>query len=73
MQALTDAELIDRLGGSTRVARLCGISPQAVSVWRRRGIPLLRRKLLALEHPELVAQAQERAAQATATVQSTAA
>lgn len=56
MQALSDNELIERLGGSTAVARLCGISPQAVSIWRRRGIPLLRRKLLMLEHPQLLAE-----------------
>jgi hypothetical protein len=51
-----DSELIDKLGGSGAVARLCGVTSQAVSVWRRKGIPDLRRRLLMLEHADLVRQ-----------------
>lgn len=32
---LTDA--IDKLGGTGAVARLCGITPGAVSLWKARG------------------------------------
>lgn len=33
-------KIIDALGGSTSVAAMCdGISPQAVSQWRKNGIP----------------------------------
>jgi len=36
---LTDSQIIDLLGGCTKVARLCGISVPAVSMWRKKGIP----------------------------------
>ena len=32
-------ELIDRLGGTTAVARLVGIKPPCVHMWRTNGIP----------------------------------
>lgn len=48
-----DTKIIDTLGGATAVARLCGgISPQAVSSWRRAGIPRARRMYLELLRPE---------------------
>jgi hypothetical protein len=31
--------VIDALGGTHAVARLTGVSPQAVSSWRKRGLP----------------------------------
>lgn len=40
MDTKTPSELIDSLGGTTAVAKLCGLkNPQAVSNWRRNGIP----------------------------------
>lgn len=39
---MTDSQLIDSLGGTAVVARLCGVSMPAVSRWRRGGIPMLR-------------------------------
>ena len=36
---LSDAQLIDLLGGSGRVAKLCNVSPPSVTHWRTRGIP----------------------------------
>jgi DNA-binding transcriptional regulator YdaS (Cro superfamily) len=36
---LTHVQIIDALGGSTAVADICGVKSQAVSQWRRRGIP----------------------------------
>jgi DNA-binding transcriptional regulator YdaS (Cro superfamily) len=32
-------EIIDLLGGTTKVARLCGVSVPAASQWRKFGIP----------------------------------
>jgi DNA-binding transcriptional regulator YdaS (Cro superfamily) len=32
-------KIIDLLGGTTKVARFCGVSPPSVSMWRTNGIP----------------------------------
>ncbi|MFJ0380966.1 helix-turn-helix domain-containing protein [Bordetella bronchiseptica] len=34
-----DSELIDRLGGTVKVAMICGITTGAVSQWRTNGMP----------------------------------
>ena len=36
---LSDAQLIDLLGGSGRVAKLCNVTMPSVTHWRSRGIP----------------------------------
>jgi DNA-binding transcriptional regulator YdaS (Cro superfamily) len=36
---LTDSAIIDLLGGTAKVARMCKCDPAAVSNWRIRGIP----------------------------------
>ena len=36
---LTDGAIIDLLGGTAKVARMCKVDPAAVSNWRIRGIP----------------------------------
>ena len=36
---LTDSAIIDLLGGTAKVARMCRVDPAAVSNWRIRGIP----------------------------------
>ena len=36
---LTDTVIIDLLGGTAKVARMCKVDPAAVSNWRVRGIP----------------------------------
>jgi len=36
---LTDSAIIDLLGGTAKVARMCKIDSAAVSNWRIRGIP----------------------------------
>lgn len=46
------SQVIDRMGGSTEVARLCRIRPQAVSQWRRYGIPQAREDFLRLLKPK---------------------
>ena len=47
-----DSELIDALGGSGSVAALCKVTSQAVSMWRRNGIPDARRMYLEVVRPE---------------------
>ena len=36
---LSDSAIIDLLGGTTKVAKLVGVSPNAVSMWRKNNIP----------------------------------
>lgn len=36
---LTDNQIIDLLGGTNKVARLCQVAPAAVSQWRNNNIP----------------------------------
>lgn len=48
-----DSAILDRIGTTTQVAALLEIRPQAVSQWRRRGIPSARRQTLRLMRPEL--------------------
>lgn len=52
MDNLTASEIIDRLGGTTEVARICRIKPPSVSEWRASGIPPARRQFLELLRPE---------------------
>ncbi|KIP87480.1 hypothetical protein SN15_01965 [Stenotrophomonas maltophilia] len=55
MDKPTDSEIIDRLGGTTEVARICQIRPPSVSEWRATGIPSARRQFLELLRPEVFA------------------
>jgi DNA-binding transcriptional regulator YdaS (Cro superfamily) len=43
---LTDTAIIDLLGGTAKVARMCKVDPAAVSNWRVRGIPADKYMLL---------------------------
>jgi DNA-binding transcriptional regulator YdaS (Cro superfamily) len=36
---MNDNEIIQTLGGTTKVAKLCGVTLAAVSQWRNNGIP----------------------------------
>lgn len=54
---MRDDEIIDALGGTCVVARLCEVSPSAVSQWRKNGIPRFQRRYLALILPEAFAEA----------------
>lgn len=47
-----DSKIIDALGGTAEVARICKIKPPSVSEWRRCGIPGARRQYLALLRPD---------------------
>ena len=53
MQHHPDSELIDRLGGTYEVARLCEVKPPSVSDWRWSGIPRARRMYLELLRPDV--------------------
>lgn len=48
-----DSVLIDALGGSVETARMCRVTSQAVSQWRRYGIPESRRMYLQLLRPDV--------------------
>lgn len=52
MDKPNDSEIIDRLGGTTEVARICQIKPPSVSEWRTTGIPPARRQYLQLLRPD---------------------
>lgn len=53
--------IIDRLGGTTAVAALCNVAPQAVSQWREKGIPEARAMYLRVLRPDAFAGAPTRA------------
>jgi len=46
---MNDSQIIDLLGGPTVIAKQLNISPPAVCVWRKNGIPLDKRVYLAAE------------------------
>jgi DNA-binding transcriptional regulator YdaS (Cro superfamily) len=46
---MTNSEIIDTLGGTTKVAKMCMVSPPAASMWRRTGIPPDRMIFLAAQ------------------------
>lgn len=64
------AEIIQRLGGPTEIAKLCDISAQAVSQWVHNGIPKARRQFLELARPDVFGKP-KRAKQATQVTQAT--
>ena len=45
------AAVIDRLGGTNKVASLCHVKPPSVSAWRIYGIPDARVQYLELAYP----------------------
>jgi hypothetical protein len=51
-----DSALIDQLGSTSAVAALFEVRPQAVSQWRRNGIPRARRQTMALLRPDVFGQ-----------------
>jgi len=53
MKTLSDSEIIDALGGTAAVARLCRIKQPSVSGWRVMGIPDARRQFLELLRPDI--------------------
>lgn len=49
----TPSKIIDALGGSSKVAELCEVTPSAVSQWREDGIPKARLMFLKLAKPDV--------------------
>ncbi|AZY48835.1 Cro/CI family transcriptional regulator [Bordetella avium] len=47
-----DSDIIDALGGTAAVARLCGVKQPSVSDWRKDGIPRARRMFLQAVRPD---------------------
>ncbi|MNW17458.1 hypothetical protein D3C71_2166490 [compost metagenome] len=47
-----DSDIIDALGGTAAVARLCKVKDPSVSDWRRTGIPAARRMFLETVRPD---------------------
>jgi hypothetical protein len=52
---MTDSEIIERLGGTFAVARLCKVKSPSVSEWKKNGIPQARRQYLELLRPDVFA------------------
>ena len=46
-------KIIDALGGTNEVARVCEVTAQAVSQWRDDGIPKARMMFLKLKRPDV--------------------
>lgn len=58
MKHINYSKIIDQFGGTVAVARICNVSSQAVSKWRKEGIPESRFMYLKLLKPELAQQDQ---------------
>ncbi|MBI2798947.1 MAG: Rha family transcriptional regulator [Gammaproteobacteria bacterium] len=54
---MTDSELIDKLGGTAELSRLCKVKPSSVSEWRKTGIPPARRMFLEVVRPDIFGEA----------------
>lgn len=54
---MTPTQLIDKLGGTAEVARLCNVKPPSVTQWRTNGIPQARLMFLKLARPDVFAPA----------------
>jgi len=60
------SEIIDKLGGTAEVARICEVKPPSVSEWRTAGIPPARLMYLKVIKPEVFANRQPEKAAASA-------
>ena len=60
MSDMEASEIIDRLGGTVAVARLCEVQPPSVSEWKQRGeIPPARLMFLKLARPDVFEQGKQ--------------
>lgn len=50
---MNDSKLIDLLGGTGEVAKLCDVTVGAVSQWRKSGIPKARLMYLRVVRPDV--------------------
>lgn len=58
-------DVIEKLGGTSEVARLCEIEPPSVSEWKRNGIPKARLMYLRAIRPDIFADGQKLGTSAT--------
>lgn len=56
------SKIIDKLGGTAAVARLCKVKQPSVSEWRRYGIPRARLQYLELLRPDVFSPTQRKRA-----------
>lgn len=56
------ALIIDELGGNTGLASSLGVTPQALSYWRRKGIPVVWIHMLRMKHRAVFVAAKDKAA-----------
>lgn len=59
-------EIIDALGGTSRVAELCEVRPPSVSDWRKYGIPRARMMFLRIARPDVFKELDAQGAKKTA-------
>lgn len=59
-------KIIDALGGTAEVARLCRVKQPSVSAWRHNGIPAARLQFFEVIRPDLFAQRQPKRQKARA-------
>lgn len=52
-------KIIDALGGTAAVAKLCDVRPPSVSEWRLSGIPRAREQFLRLLRPDVFGEAEK--------------
>lgn len=50
---MNDSDIIDKLGGTSKVAELCEVTTGAVSQWREDGIPRARVLFLKAIRPDV--------------------
>lgn len=55
----TPSQIIDALGGTGEVARMCRIKPPSVSLWRSGGIPPARLQYLRLLRPDVFSETRD--------------
>ncbi|MDA8254401.1 MAG: hypothetical protein M0Z99_01970 [Betaproteobacteria bacterium] len=56
MNTSNASEIIERLGGTNAVARLCQVKPPSVSEWKTNGIPRARLMFLQAVRPDAFAE-----------------
>lgn len=55
MNTHSHSKIIDKLGGTSQVAKLCDVKPPSVSGWRNAGIPKSRLMYLRAIRPDVFA------------------
>lgn len=53
---MEDKHIIDMIGGTSKVAEICGLTTGAVSQWRKNGVPKYWTRYLRLLRPDVFEQ-----------------